>query len=410
MGMLSAFSPQLLEQAKRSGVLGLPIEQPAPNPSANYKRFKGPGLLGALFAGANAAIDSDIYDKGLAQRQNQFLGTVGDYDNAIQEAARLGRTDWVDRLKQQQAEASQAALRQQYGGILGGSMPAQQPQPSAIPAPQMPQAAPTQQGDQAPVISKATGLPIQPDVNVVQGTMRRPAPPAPDPSAMAARYEQAAQLAYQGGDLDQAKQFTDAATTLRKQAQDLREANRQRGAVMLGSALRLSGDAQIQQFNYVLNELADSMGVRFPPEVNDALLDPSVSTEQKAAIVQAMIAYSAPEDAAKELIGVEGNRQKQMDEQQYAPVQALDIGPEKLLYGGTGNIARRFRVGVSPNTSAQVGATIRGQDITRTLGQGRLDLERRAVEATEEWMGGGAVSQMSNEELLAIVAAARGGK
>lgn len=371
MGMLSAFSPQLLEQAKRSGVLGLPIGQPAPNPSANYKRFKGPGLLGALFAGANAAIDSDIYDKGLAQRQNQFLGTVGDYDNAIQEAARLGRTDWVDRLKQQQAAASQAALRQQYGGILGGSMPAQQAKPSAIPEPQMPQAAPTQQVDQVPVISKATGLPIEPDVNVVQGTMRRPAPPAPDPNAMAARYEQAAQLAYQGGDLDQAKQFTDAATTLRKQAQDLREANRQRGAVMLGSALRLSGDAQIQQFNYVLNELADSMGVRFPPEVNDALLDPSVSTEQKAAIVQAMIAYSAPEDSAKQQIETQGTYDA------FRPFERDDAGGSLVTFDPrTGKYRQAMAKTVDPNnalaartqvTTANIGANsrIRAADLNR---------------------------------------------
>ena len=143
---------------------------------------------------------------------------------------------------------------------------------------------------------------------------------------------------------------------------------------MLGSALRLTGDAQVQQFNYVLNELAGSMGVRFPPEVNDALLDPNTPAERKAAIVQAMIAYSAPEDAAKEAIGVEGNRQKQMDEQRYAPVQALDIGPEKLLYGGKGNVVDRFRVGVSPNTSAQVGATIRGQNVSAATARRGQDI------------------------------------
>ena len=126
MGMLSAFSPQLLEQAKRSGVLGLPIgrggaiakpNMPAVSnagtPRDVYQRFQGPGLLGALFAGANAAIDSDIYEKGLQQRQNQFLGSMQDPRDAIQEASRLGRTDWVDRLKQQQSVDQEAAQQQQ---------------------------------------------------------------------------------------------------------------------------------------------------------------------------------------------------------------------------------------------------------------------------------------------------------
>lgn len=127
MGMLSAFSPQLLEQVNRQkgGLLGLPIGQGgtiatpkmpavsnAGTPRDVYQRFQGPGLLGALFAGANAAIDSDIYEKGLQQRQNQFLGTMQDPRDAIQEASRLGRTDWVDRIKQQQSTDQEAAQQQ----------------------------------------------------------------------------------------------------------------------------------------------------------------------------------------------------------------------------------------------------------------------------------------------------------
>lgn len=127
MGMLSAFSPQLMEQVnlQKGGMLGLPIGNASPltmpkmPPVTNsgvprdvYQRFQGPGLLGALFAGANAAIDSDVYEKGLAQRQNQFLGQMQDPRDAIQEAGRLGRTDWVDRLKEQQAADQEAAQKQ----------------------------------------------------------------------------------------------------------------------------------------------------------------------------------------------------------------------------------------------------------------------------------------------------------
>lgn len=127
MGMLSAFSPQLLQQIDRQkgGVLGLPIgmgksvQMPklqaitnADLPRDVYERFQGPGLLGALFAGANAAIDSDVYEKGLAQRQNQFLGQMKDPRDAIAEASRLGRTDWVDRIKQQQQQDQEAQMAQ----------------------------------------------------------------------------------------------------------------------------------------------------------------------------------------------------------------------------------------------------------------------------------------------------------
>lgn len=127
MGMLSAFSPQLLAAVnqQKGGVLGLPIGQggaiatpkmPAVSnagvPRDVYQRFQGPGLLGALFAGANAAIDSDIYEKGMTQRQNQFLGQMQDPRDAIQEAGRLGRTDWVDRIKGQQATDQEAAQKQ----------------------------------------------------------------------------------------------------------------------------------------------------------------------------------------------------------------------------------------------------------------------------------------------------------
>ena len=129
MAIFSAFAPELMGRANRQkgGMLGLPMDQgsgfmtppnmpdsygnpPAPG---GYQRFKDPGLLGNLIGAAGAAIGSDTYEKGLAQRQNQFLGSVQDPQNAMAEAARLGRTDWVDRLKGQQARDQSAAQDKQ---------------------------------------------------------------------------------------------------------------------------------------------------------------------------------------------------------------------------------------------------------------------------------------------------------
>ena len=59
------------------------------------------------------------------------------------------------------------------------------------------------------------------------------------------------------------------------------------------------------------------------------------------------------EDAIKGNLAVNKFRREQMAEQEFAPVQSLDVGPEKLLYGGTGDVRGRFRVGVSPDAALQ---------------------------------------------------------
>lgn len=125
--------------------------------------------------------------------------------------------------------------------------------------------------------------------------------------------------------------------------------------------------------------------------------------------LRVQIALGNPDEATKEAVRVTGTYE------QYRPPEIKDTGDAfraiGVMPGNAGTtIGAPVRINVSPNTSAQVGATIRGQNITRELGQGRLDLERQAVEATQQWLGGGSVSQMSDAELLAIVAASRGGR
>jgi hypothetical protein len=86
------------------------------------------------------------------------------------------------------------------------------------------------------------------------------------------------------------------------------------------------------------------------------------------------------QDAIKGNLAVNKFRREQMAEQEFAPVSALNLGNEQLLYGGTGDVVGRFGVGVSPNTNVTAGVQRRGQDIsaaTTRRGQNMTDARAR---------------------------------
>ena len=153
------------------------------------------------------------------------------------------------------------------------------------------------------------------------------------------------------------------------------------------------------QVNAMVRNLAanlNQMGLDGNAIIQQAKIDPGDTPRSIANELRQIIALANQEAATKNF---------------YLPFERQDLGNRVAPFDPrTGTFGQGVAVGISPNTQATVGATIRGQNINRELGQERIGLERRAVEATEEWLGSGVVSKMSNEELLAIVAAARGGR
>ena len=90
------------------------------------------------------------------------------------------------------------------------------------------------------------------------------------------------------------------------------------------------------------------------------------------------------EDAIKGNLAVNKFRREQMAEQEFAPVSALNLGNEQLLYGGTGDVVGRFGVGVSPNTTVTAGVQRRGQDISAaTTRRGQNMTDNRAIRSQQ---------------------------
>jgi hypothetical protein len=206
--------------------------------------------------------------------------------------------------------------------------------------------------------------------------------------------------AYKNGDFDY---FDDRITLRRQKMTEEEKKGRQQIAVAAGPIMRLpTHEARV----LAVKQAMQSLGIPADQtRIDDFFNDP------QGLMLELQLAESlgAPEDRLKENIRVGGTFE------QYRPPEIKDTGDAfraiGVMPGNAGTtIGAPVPITVSPNTSAQVGATIRGQNITRELGQGRLDLERQAVEATQQWLGGGSVSQMSDAELLAIVAASRGGR
>ena len=195
------------------------------------------------------------------------------------------------------------------------------------------------------------------------------------------------------------KDYFDTLVVARRQRMTEEEKQgRQQIAVAAGQILRMPAEQRAAAVMQALQQYGVDPEMT---KVDDYINDP---IKLESALKFEMM-RGDPEEAMKENIRVQGTFD------QFRPFERQDLGNRVGVFNPqTGQFGEGPRIGLSPNTQATVGATIRGQNINRELGQGRLELEREAVDATKEWMGGGAVSQMSNEELLAIVAAARGGR
>ena len=188
----------------------------------------------------------------------------------------------------------------------------------------------------------------------------------------------------------------------RKLMTEQEKKGREQIALVSGALINLPDD---QLPGAVLQTLQDLNIDLSTTKLDDYVNDPPKL--RRALRVQ--MALGNPDEATKEAVRVQGTFE------QYRPPEIKDTGGAfraiGVMPGNAGTtIGAPVPITVSPNTRAQVGATIRGQNLTDARAGERIGLERQAVEATQQWLGGGAVSQMSDAQLLAIVAASRGGR
>jgi hypothetical protein len=241
--------------------------------------------------------------------------------------------------------------------------PGQQPQQAASVSP-MTGGAPIEQGQA--FIDPATG---REGVSYTATAMQRgPAPTQEEELDFLMRD------AYTRGDTEGFNQYFD----LRRQTMTAEEAaGRQQIAVVAGQIARLPDD----QLAAAVMQAMQQFGIDpASTKIDDYLNNPA---ELRRAL-QLEMALGSPGEAAKANIGVDADRQKQMDEQRFAPVSALNLGNEQLLYGGQGNVVDRFRVGVSPNTNVTAGVQRRGQDISAaTTRRGQNITDNRAVRSQQ---------------------------
>jgi hypothetical protein len=206
--------------------------------------------------------------------------------------------------------------------------------------------------------------------------------------------------AFQSGDFDY---FDDRINLRRQKMTEEEKRGRQQIALAAGPIIRLpTHEARVLAVKQAMQSLGISAD---ETRIDDFFNDPQGLMLE----LQLAEGLGAPEDRLKENIRVGGTFE------QYRPPEIKDTGDAfraiGVMPGNAGTtIGAPVRINVSPNTRAQVGATIRGQNLTDARAGERIDLERQAVEATQQWLGGGAVSQMSDAELLAIVSASRGGR
>jgi hypothetical protein len=260
---------------------------------------------------------------------------------------------------ERQAQMARARAQMQFRG--GSMYPGQQPQ-QAAPASPMTGGAPIEQAQGQAFVDPATG---QEGLSYTATAVQRG--PAPTPEE---ELDFLMRDAYNRGDETGFNQYFD----LRRQNMSAEEkAGRQQIAVVAGQIVRLPDD----QLAAAVTQAMQQFGIDpASTKIDDYLGNP---TELRRAL-QLEMALGSPDEAAKANIGVDENRQKQMDEQQFAPVSALNLGNEQLLYGGTGDVVSRFGVGVSPNTNVTAGVQRRGQDIsaaTTRRGQNITDARAR---------------------------------
>jgi hypothetical protein len=313
-------------------------------------------------------------ENALVQRQTEMKAF--ELSKAQQEAQRA----------EAERQAQMARARAQMN-FRGGSMyPGQQPQQAAPVAP-MTGGAPIEQAQGQAFVDPATG---QEGLSYTATAVQRgPAPTQEEELDFLMRD------AYNRGDETGFNQYFD----LRRQNMSAEEkAGRELISNAAGQILRLPVEQRGQAVMLALQQY----GVDPSTTQIDDYIDNPEKLEQS---LRFEMIRGAPGKSAEENIRVQGTFD------QFRPLERQDLGNRVGVFDPrTGEFGSGPSIGISPNTSAQVGATIRGQNITRELGQGRLALERQAVEATQQWLGGGAVSQMSDAELLAIVAASRGGR
>jgi hypothetical protein len=255
-----------------------------------------------------------------------------------------------------QAQMARARAQMQFRG--GSMYPNQQPQQAAPAAPMT---------DGAPIQAMPQGQSFVDDATGKEGasytataTQRGPAPTQEEELDFLMRE------AYNRGDIEGFNQYFD----VRRQNMSAEEkAGRQQIAVVAGQIARLPDD----QLAAAVVQAMQQFGIDpATTKIDDYLNNPA----QLRRALQLEMALGAPDDAAKANIDVDANRQKQMDEQRYAPVSALNLGNQQLLYGGTGNEVGRYNVGVSPNTALQSKTQIRTAGISAT---GRVNAAKGAA-------------------------------
>lgn len=314
---------------------------------------------------------------------NAFYSAYGNTQNALGDprgdARKREQEDMRNAMLQTQFDQQQAVLKAQQAeeARIAAANRARfnfrtqrgygQPQAPQMPAQPQMQAMPSAQGGapiepQGPVVDPVSGREV--DQVTVTGVAPVPMPNQEDELTFLLRD------AYTRGDEKTFNELFDA----KRQSMSAEElAGRQQIAAIAGQILQLPTEQRGQAVMQALQRL----GVD-PQEVAiDDFVDDPVRLEQS---LRFEMMIGSPQEAMKENLSVAGNRQKQMDEQRFAPVSALNLGNEQLLYGGTGDVVDRFRVGVSPNTVVTAGVQRRGQDIsaaTTRRGQNMTDARAR---------------------------------
>ena len=283
-----------------------------------------------------------------AMQQRQMQMREFEFSQQQQEAQRA-----------EQARQAQMARQRAQMQFRGGSMyPSQQTQ-QAAPAAPMTGGAPIEAMPQGQAfVDDATG---KEGASYTATAMQRgPAPTQEEELDFLMRD------AYQRNDVEGFNQYFD----LRRQNMSAEEkAGRQQIAVVAGQIARLPDD----QLAAAVVQAMQQFGIDpATTKIDDYLNNPA---ELRRAL-QLEMALGAPDDAAKANIEVDANRQKQMDEQRFAPVQALNLGNQQMLYGGTGNEVGRYNVGVSPNTVANNRTSITTAGIGAT---GRVNAAKGAA-------------------------------
>ncbi len=116
-----------------------------------------------------------------------------------------------------------------------------------------------------------------------------------------------------------------------------------------GQILRMPREQRPQAVMMALQQLGVDPSMT---QIDDYLQDPD-KLEQALRFEMVM---GNPSEANEAAIGVDADMQKQMNEQRYEPVRAIDLNDRTVLYGGPGNEVASFRQGVDPTQA-------RGQDL-----------------------------------------------